>query len=86
MFTLSFSKILLTILVIVVVWRGLRLVQQYQSRLAASGSRPAGASGQRRAAAPTPPATDLVECPRCGTFVPNGTFCRSSEECRYRRA
>ncbi|MEK0084821.1 hypothetical protein [Benzoatithermus flavus] len=80
---MSFSKILLTILVIVAVWRGLRLYHQLQSRLANTGNRatPAAKPAGRAAAQ----ATDLVECPRCGTFVPNGTFCRSREECRYRR-
>jgi hypothetical protein len=80
MFTLSFSKILLTVLVIVAVWRGWRLYQQVQSRLAAANQpprqRPAGRSQ----------ATELVECPRCGTFVPNGTICPSREQCQFRRA
>lgn len=86
MLTLSFSKILLIILVVVAVWRGMRLYHQFQARLANAGHRPAAPSGARRSAAATPQATDLVECPRCGTFVPNGTFCPSREECRYRRA
>ena len=79
MITLSFSKILLTVLVIVLVWRGYRIYQQMQARLAAT---------QERAArpAPTPRATDLVECPRCGMFVPNGTICRSIEHCQFRSA
>jgi hypothetical protein len=80
MFTLSLSKILLTVLVIVAAWRGYRLLQQFQSRLDAANARP---SAPHR---PTPKATDLVECPRCGMFVPNGTICRSREECQFRRA
>lgn len=80
---MSFSKILLTILVIVLVWRGLRLYHQFQSRLANAGSRATPTAGRRSPSGVQ--ATDLVECPRCGTFVPNGTFCRSREECRYRR-
>jgi hypothetical protein len=80
MLGLSFGKILLIVLVIVVAWRGLRIYHQLQARLAErDASRPP--SGR-----PTPRATDLVECPRCGTFVPNGTFCPSVEQCRYRRA
>jgi hypothetical protein len=79
MFTLSLSKILLTVLVIVAAWRGYRLLQQVQSRLDANAR-------SQTAHRPTPRATDLVECPRCGMFVPNGTICRSREECQFRRA
>ena len=77
MFTLSFGKILVVALVVVVAWRGYRLLQQVQARIAAAN--------ERTATRPPGRATDLVECPRCGTFVPNGTICRSVEECRYRR-
>jgi hypothetical protein len=83
MFGLTLSKILLTVLIIVLVWRGLRLYQQFQSRLTAGNGRRAPAAPRGGA---VPEATDLVECPRCGTFVPNGTICRSREECRFRRA
>jgi hypothetical protein len=80
MFTLSFGKILVVILVIVAAWRGYRLLQQIQARLDAGSAR-------RPAAGPTPSrATDLVECPRCGLLVPNGTTCRSVKECRFRSA
>jgi hypothetical protein len=79
MFGLSVTKILLIVLVIFIAWRGLRIMRQVQERLAAR-SGPAARTGG------TPRATDLVECPRCGLFVPNGTVCRSVQECRYRRA
>lgn len=79
MLSLSFGKILLIVLVAVIAWRGLRILQQVQARVA---ERPAA----RPTAARTPKATELVECPRCGTFVPNGTVCRSVEECRFRAA
>ena len=82
MLGLSFGKILLIVLVIVVAWRGLRIYHQLQARLADREASRAPSGGGR----PTPRATDLVECPRCGTFVPNGTFCPSVEQCRYRRA
>ena len=78
MLTLSFSKILMTVLVIVVVWRGYRMYLQLQSRLAATSAHPTPPSA-------APKATDLVECPRCGLFVPNGTICRSVEQCQFRR-
>jgi hypothetical protein len=77
MFTLSFSKILLTVLVVIVAWRGYRMLQQVQSRLATANERPAAPASAAKA-------TDLVECVRCGLFVPNGTICRSREECRFR--
>lgn len=80
MFSLSFGKILLIVLVIVAVWRGVRLFRLIEARLASRGG-PERAGGAR----PAPRATDLVECPRCGMFVPNGTYCPSVERCRYRR-
>ena len=79
MFTISFSKLLLTVLVGVVAWRGWRLYQQVQARVVAASQQAA------RARPAAPRATDLVECVRCGMFVPNGTVCRSTEECRFRR-
>jgi hypothetical protein len=81
MLGLSFGKILLIVLVIVVAWRGLRIYHQLQARLADREASRAPSGGRS-----APRATDLVECPRCGTFVPNGTFCPSVEQCRYRRA
>ena len=79
MFGLSFGKILVLVLVIAAAWRGLRLYQDMQARITAANQRAAKAASQ-------PKATDLVECVRCGMFVPNGTICRSVEECRFRRA
>jgi hypothetical protein len=81
MFTLSFGKILLTVLVIVAAWRGYRLFQQMQARIAAADQRAHAAKAGRPAKS-----TDLVECPRCGLFVPNGTVCRSVAECQFRKA
>jgi hypothetical protein len=81
MFTLSFGKLLVVVLVVVAAWRGYRLLQQIQARLAATDQRRAAAAGPTRSQA-----TDLVECPRCGLLVPNGTTCRSVKECRFRSA
>ena len=83
MLGLSFSKILVLVLVIVAVWRGMRILAQVQARLAQAERRAAQGPAAARSA---PRATDLVECPRCGMFVPNGTICRSREECSFRRA
>ena len=81
MFALSFSKILLTVLVILAAWRGWRLYQQVQGRMAAAARQQAPSHP-----GPQPRATDLVECARCGLFVPNGTTCRSVEQCQFRRS
>ena len=62
MFELSFSKILLTVLVILAAWRGWRLYQQVQGRMAAAARQQAPSHP-----GPQPRATDLVECPRCGS-------------------
>ncbi len=89
MLGLSLNKILLIVLVAFLVWRGLRVYQQVQARLTAvergqsAAPRPAAAA---RGTAPARGATDLVACPRCGALVPNGTVCRSGEECRFRKA
>jgi predicted negative regulator of RcsB-dependent stress response len=80
MFTISISKLLMTVLVGVIAWRGWRIYQQMQARLAAASER---AARPRQSAATK--ATDLVECVRCGMFVPNGTLCSSVEECNFRR-
>ena len=80
MFTISISKLLMTALVAVIAWRGWRIYQQMQARLAAASERVAR---PRQSAAAK--ATDLVECVRCGMFVPDGTMCRSVEECSFRR-
>ena len=79
MLSLSFGKIMLIVIVAVIAWRGMRIYQQLQARVAErAAARPATAGIKK--------ATELVECPRCGTFVPNGTICRSTEECRFRSA
>ena len=76
MFALSFSKILLTVLVIVVVWRGYRMYLQLQS----AGS---PASGERQRPRPParrhrrPPIWSSARAAACSCR--NGTICRSVE-------
>jgi hypothetical protein len=82
MFTLSFGKIVIVVLAILAAWKGVRLLGALQRKLEAT-QRPA-APPPRPTAAAEP--TDLVACPRCGTYVPNGTWCPSVEECRLRKA
>ncbi len=83
MLGLSLSHILVVILVIIVLWRGQKLLNSVRGHL---NQPPPPKRSSRRAKAPGPgpraaQPTDLVECPRCGTYVPNGTICRSIEEC-----
>lgn len=104
MLGLSLGKLLVLVIVVVAVWRGMRLISDVRARANAfekrrnasfaAGQRgmPQGPAGQpawgERAQAPFGQAdetTDLVACPRCGTYVPNGTICRSTEACRFRR-
>lgn len=88
MFGLSLSKILFTVLLIVAVWRAYKMVGPLLARLQQANAPeparpkppPAGAPGPRAKAA-----VDLVECPKCGTFVPAGTWCPSKEACTLRR-
>lgn len=81
MFTLSFGKILVVVLAVVAAWKGVRLLTVLQRKLEEGQRPPPAAPGRRE-----PEPTDLVACPRCGTFVPNGTWCPSVEECRIRKA
>lgn len=80
MLGLSLSKILFTILLIVAVWKGWRLMLAIRDKI----SDPAdyARSPRQRAAKPAPKATEtLYQCPYCHTYVPNGTICRSTERC-----
>lgn len=77
MFGLSISKILFTILVVVVVWKGFalvgRLARERQAELArrrreqpAPGRRASGAGGRT---------VELVECRRCGAYYDPAVGC-----------
>jgi hypothetical protein len=83
MFGLSLGKIVLTILVIVAVWRAWKWLAPLIARLQAPDEPEAAAKGREQR--PEPRAVELVECPHCGTFVPKGTFCGSRESCLIRR-
>ncbi len=82
MFTLSFGKIVVVVLAIIAAWKGVRLLTALQRKLEAGQQPPAPPPRATAAAEPT----ELVPCPRCGTYVPNGTWCPSVEECRVRKA
>ena len=86
MFGLSIAKLLLIIAIVLALWRGMKMLTALRNaadrhnRLAEERSR------QRRREGRVGSATELFECPKCGTFVPNGTICPSRERCLLRRA
>jgi len=98
MLGLSLTQIIFTVVVFVAVWRGFRMVEQWRDRIADPPARrpakrrskpeappadaPPGESS--RVQRPDGSTVDLVPCPRCGAYVPNGTICRSIEECVYK--
>ncbi len=83
MFTVSVGKILVVLLVILAAWKGLRLLTAMQRKLEEAQRRP---PVPPRGPGATAAATELVPCPRCGTYVPNGTWCPSVEECSLKKA
>ena len=77
MFGLTLSKILLTILIAVVVWKGFALV----SRLARErqAPRPVGKARAGRPKAAGRRTIELVECQRCGAYVDPREGCRCEQ-------
>jgi hypothetical protein len=76
-FSLSLSKVLLTILIAVAVWRGVALV----GRLARE-RRAREVEGRQRSQARGGGTIELIECPRCGAYFDSRLGCR----CGQRRA
>jgi hypothetical protein len=76
-FGLTLSKILVTILIAVVVWKGFALV----SRLARERQAKA-VQGRRSTQARRAGAIELIECSRCGAYFDPKQGCR----CGHRRA
>ncbi len=87
MFGLSLSKLIFTALLIVAVWKGWKLMTAIRDKISDPADY-AGVKGpERKARAKKPgPAETLYECPHCGTYVPNGTICRSKDECVLKKA
>jgi hypothetical protein len=78
-FGLSLSKVLLTILIGVALWRGFALI----GRLARERQVQAVRDRSGRSAKARPPGTiELVECARCGAYFDPQRGCR----CGYRQA
>ena len=70
MFGLSFTKLLLLAILVLIVWYGFKYaarVEAVKQVLRADALRRRRGSGERPAAAR--PVEDLVKCPRCGSFV-----------------
>ena len=85
-------KIVFTIGVIVAVWKGFKLFETFRTKLSDEADDPAAQPRRknRRTEGPAEPARpkaktlDLIECPKCGAYVPNGTICPSIEDCTHK--
>ena len=72
MLGLSLSKILITILIIVAIWKGFTLVNRLASERRAALKRQTGGAARRAAKgarAQRPGTVELRPCPRCGAYV-----------------
>jgi hypothetical protein len=83
-FGLTLTKLLLTVLVIVAVWRGFTMISKLPR------TRRARVVGRRSARSDRPAGTiELVECSRCGAYFDPGEGCRCAspvrEQARGRR-
>ncbi len=79
MFGFSFTKILLLVAVICIVWFGFKFLARVQGAGDGKPARPLGgfadrvrraAGGRRKASGPV---EDMTQCPECGAFYPSGT-------------
>ena len=73
------GKLLLTVMVVILIWRGFRLWSDMQKRLAQ-----ADAERERQSRAPA--AMELAPCRSCGTYIARGTACPNCEPASHRRA
>ena len=90
MFGFSLPKLLFTALVVVVVWMVFSWATRRVAPPSDSSARPGRGRGRgsghraEDAAAPPPPplkaTVDLVACPRCGKYIPQGTVCSCQTE------
>ena len=72
MFGLSLTKILFTVLLIVAVWRGFKLFERIKNTI--SDDDETVAMPRRRTTKPRG-TTEMVRCPNCGTYNPQGERC-----------
>jgi len=84
---LSLSKILVTILIVVAIWKGFTMVSRLASERQAAVKRRAAADAARPASRAQRPGTvELRACPRCGAYVDPREDCRCrgrSNEARH---
>jgi hypothetical protein len=66
---ISLSKIIFTILIIVVVWKGFSLVSRLANERQAAMKRQGGAARGPRRQTEEQGASELRECPRCGAYI-----------------
>jgi hypothetical protein len=66
---LSLSKILVTILIIVAIWKGFTLVSRLAGERKAALKRQAGTARRAEASHAQPGTVELRPCPRCGAYV-----------------
>jgi hypothetical protein len=78
MFGLSLSKILFTILIAVVVWKGFALVSRL-ARERQQQPRPVRQGSQGRPRGTAQRTIELVECERCGAYVDPSKGCRCEQ-------
>ena len=76
MFGFSFSKILLLVAVICIVWFGFKFLARVQGAGDGKPARPLDDIAEkirratRRTQAKRPPVEDMTQCPKCGAFHP----------------
>jgi hypothetical protein len=100
MFGLSLSKILFTVGIIIVIWRGWKLMEFFRDKISDEPEqrtvrkprtrKPGWFSSPFGKVADKPPvddgpAMDLVRCPHCGAYVANGEFCEDPKTCPLNR-
>jgi hypothetical protein len=76
---LTLSKILVTILIIVAIWKGFAMVSRLASERQAALKRRAARDAARPAGRAGPGTVELRPCPRCGAYVDPREGCRCGE-------
>ncbi|MCB9945033.1 MAG: hypothetical protein H6851_15615 [Geminicoccaceae bacterium] len=82
-------KIAFTIGIIIAVWKGFKLFETLRTHIAddpprSTPRKPARGGQPRSASRQSARTVELVKCPKCGAYVPNGTICTSVEECTHK--
>lgn len=76
----SISKIIFTLVVVVLVWQGFKWLSRRQDNLASgSGGKGGGESAER----PADGVEEMVKCSACGTFVSPSSRSCGRDDCPY---